>query len=98
MEIKWETLKKRAFNAAYRMNALHFDACATALIAGIADGSHWRDNLTEMQEQIDNIVMRWDIRQAMKLVTAFPSILPVKYHQQIPLIQYDESGSWVLYF
>ena len=98
MIIKWETLKKRATIQASDINDYNWPVVAQALVAGIPDGSRWRDNIKAMRNQADDIIQQWDVRRAMKLVTAFPSILPKKYHTTTPVIDLNNSGKWVLYF
>lgn len=103
MQIKWKTLKNRAADCAYNQCDLYnyvnkIPAPVYAVMASIGNDSAWRSNLKEMQALAVRTVNQWDIRCAMQLVKAFPSVLPKKYHSMTPTADMNDAGDWVLYF
>lgn len=67
--------------AGLRAFADAFDGKESDFIAAQAkvDGNHFSQMLLVAREQGVDLIDKWDIRKAMKLVEAFPNILPTKF-------------------
>lgn len=100
MTIKWETLKKRA-KKSLEGNQKFLDESALAAMDALrekAEFADWRGTAEEFRDEVFKYIDRWDIRCAMKLVKAFPWILPAKYHETTPCAEMNENSDWVLIF
>jgi len=106
MVIKWDRLKELASRSIVQRshNWLANSTCYYALIACIEQQitgekrKNWRENTKDMTEKAIDIIQRWDVRKAGKLVQLFPEIVPKKYVNTIPVCDMDEKGDWCLLF
>ena len=103
-EIKWNTLKKKAIEAAlgfpqWSFGPAEMEMACTALIAGMVDGSfNWKRNIEEIKNEVADIIDRWDVRAARKLVDTFPGIVNKRWVGVTAECFYGENGEWMVRF
>jgi len=72
-----------------------------ALAISANNGEDWQSNLVTMREGVATIIKSWDIRMVNKLFELFPdeifpSIIPKKYKNKQPRLDYNEKGEWCI--
>lgn len=102
MEIKFETLKRRAkeiINTGNRINP------GDALLIAINEnrmnnktGYDWRNTFNDIKIEACKIVDKWDVRMVGNLISLFPSIIPEKYQGSIPRCELNANCDWIIIF
>ena len=94
-EIKFETLKKKAKDAACaKMSG------AESVMMMLSTHKHWRANIVDMRQSACEVIDKWDIREVGKLIDIFPFIIPPSYHnKKITIYMADnENCDWMIKF
>jgi hypothetical protein len=89
--VKWDNVKLKAKKEAN----LKPDVAVYAVMEAVACKTmDWRRKYQELQEEVWNVIAKWDIRQAKKLYELFPSILPKDCTFTCDM---DQNGDWVIF-
>ena len=97
MKIKWETLKNNAKKSLSQFPYCVENFGSYAVMASLSN-SKWKENLSELEKKAFNIINKWDIRLAKKLIDFFPNIVDKKYRNKIPNCFIGDDGEWWVFF